>query len=67
MTNEEWLRSCTTAEFAKWCSRNHSLCGVCKHETECDLSDESWDKCPYKDKSTEEAWADWLLEKHENA
>ncbi len=63
MTNEEWIKSMSTEELAKFLeevSGYEGICTVCDEE-KCTIPDKH--KCKYEDAESD-GWVMWLREKH---
>ena len=63
MTEQEYLQTCTTNQFADWLSKTFNVhpCGYLLDCNRCGLNNRcSEDSCP----TSAEAWAEWLKQPH---
>ena len=63
MTNEEWIKSCTTEQLADALMKifaARTFCHLCPEGDVCDIGY----KCKYSDGKKIEDWMKWLKEKH---
>ena len=64
LTNEEWLRSCTTEQLADALRKifmTMTFCFLCPEGDVCDVGY----KCKYSDGKKIKDWVEWLKAKHE--
>lgn len=60
MTNEQYLRSCTTEQLAEWLHDITGYEGICSVCTDCTVS--KHEKCRYNDGV--DGWSLWLKQPH---
>ena len=66
MTNEEYLKSCTTEQLAEWFGDWHSFsCVFCKHWRNGCVYNHNQVRCAIEEgKSNKELWVEWLKQPH---
>lgn len=66
MTNEEYLKSCTTEQLAEWFGDWHSFsCVFCKHWQNGCIYNHNQVRCAIEEgKSNKELWVEWLKQPH---
>ncbi len=62
MTNEQYLRTCTTEQLAEWLSEKLDYCQIMWYWA-CDKC--TWSKKHESCMNDKEKWVEWLKEKHE--
>lgn len=66
MTNEEWLKQCTTEQLAEWFGAWHQFsCVFCKHWQNGCIYNHNQLRCAIEvGKSNKELWMEWLKQPH---